>query len=565
VSGDRIAVGTRGSALALVQAGLVRDALERDGRSTRIVIVETAGDRRAPDTAWGEGAFVAAIERALLDGRIDIAVHSAKDVPTDQDERLRIAAYLPRADPRDALVVRADASERRLADLKPGTRVGTDSPRRTGFVLASRPDLVVRPLHGNVPTRLERLDAGEADALLLACAGLDRLGLGDRIVERLAPETVPPAPGQGAIAVQVRGDDARMVALAAAIDDPQTRSAVETERALLAATGGGCRTPIGALATRVDGGLELIAGQASPDGSATVMGRRRGPVEQRMAMARELAAELLADDRVFGQRAAPAAMLDARPKRVLVTRPAAQSAALTSALHAAGLEPIEVPSIAIEIEPPGSKLDLAAQSMHRYDWVIVTSANGARAMLQAAERVRTEFGSPRWAAIGAATGAALEQAGIGVDFRPREATGRAMAAELPIEAGTRILVIRGDLAGLGLAERLTARGAMVDDVVAYRTEEAPSSSRPLLRRAMTEAEIDAIVFTSGSTIRGLLALAAAERLDITRIPAVCIGPGTADDAVRLGFRVLSVASGRDDETLARTVAGALANIPQEIA
>ena len=136
MTGHRIAIGSRGSTLALAQARLVQEALDREGRATRIVIIETEGDRRAPDTAWGEGAFVAAIERALLEGRVDVAVHSAKDVPTDQDPRLSIAAYLSRADARDALVVRSDATFRSLADLPPGSRIGTDSPRRTGFLLA---------------------------------------------------------------------------------------------------------------------------------------------------------------------------------------------------------------------------------------------------------------------------------------------------------------------------------------------------------------------------------------------------------------------------------------------
>jgi hydroxymethylbilane synthase len=272
---------------------LVSEALERDGRRTRLVLIETEGDRRAPDTAWGEGAFVAAIEGALLDGRVDVAVHSAKDVPIEQDPRLRIAAFLPRADPRDALVVRAGATERTLAHLKPGTRLGTDSPRRTGFVLARRPDLVVRPLHGNVDTRLRRLDEGETDALVLACAGLDRLGLGDRIAERLDPETVPPAPGQGAIALQIRSDDGRMLGLTAAIDDPRTRAAVEAERAFLETSGGGCRAPIGALATISGSDIELLAGHASPDGCSWALDRRRGPVADGRDLAIAFAREML--------------------------------------------------------------------------------------------------------------------------------------------------------------------------------------------------------------------------------------------------------------------------------
>ncbi|MEX1168528.1 MAG: hydroxymethylbilane synthase [Chloroflexota bacterium] len=559
----RIAIGSRGSALALAQARLVAEALEREGCTTRLVVVETEGDRRAPDTEWGEGAFVVAIERALLDGRVDVAAHSAKDVPIDQDERLRIAAYLPRADPRDALVVRSDASERRLADLKPGTRVGTDSPRRAGFLLAHRPDLIVHPLHGNVDTRLRRLDESETDALVLACAGLDRMDLGARIAERLAPETVPPAPGQGAIAVQIRSDDARMLRLATPIDDPRTRAAVEAERAFLESSGGGCRAPIGALATISAGELELFAGHASPDGSTTIFGHRRGPVEDGRRMAVELAAELLPEARLGGS-STTSQDASTRPPRVLVTRATGQSEALVLALRGAGLEPVEVPAISIEIDPPGSDLDRAAGSLSWFQWVLVTSANGAQAILGAAERVRAELGSPRWGAIGPATSAILDQEGIGVDFVPSRSHGSAMAAELPIREGDRVLVIRGDLAGSDLAERLRTRGAEVDDVVAYRTLEAPPSSRSLLRQAMAEGAFDAVVFTSGSTIRGLRSLAAAVALDITAIPAVCIGPETADEAARAGFRLLAVASSQDANTLARTTASALTPQPQEI-
>ncbi len=287
-----LSVGSRGSPLALAQAKLVVEALERHGQPSRIVVIQTQGDRRAPDTSWGEGAFVTAIERELLTGQVDVAVHSAKDVPTREDPRLRISAYLPRADPRDALVVRADAKGLKLDDLPPGFRVGTDSPRRTGFLLARRPDLELHPLHGNVDTRLKRLDSGATDALVLAGAGLDRLGLSGRIAERLAPEVVPPAPGQGALAVQIRGDDAHTLAVTAAIDHPPTRAAVETERAFLVASGGGCRSPIGALAVLEDGALLLLGGHVHPDGSAVAFSHRRGPATDARTLALEVALEL---------------------------------------------------------------------------------------------------------------------------------------------------------------------------------------------------------------------------------------------------------------------------------
>ena len=564
MNGPEIAIGSRGSALALAQARLVYEALEHEGRPSRVVIIETEGDRRAPDTAWGEGAFVAAIERALLDGAIDLAVHSAKDVPTDQDPRLRIAAYLPRADPRDALVVRTDAKERRLADLPSGCRVGTDSPRRTGFLLARRPDLVVHPLHGNVDTRLRRLDAGETDALVLACAGLDRMGLADRIAERLEPEIVPPAPGQGAIAVQVRSDDERMLTVAAAIDDRRTRLAVEAERTFLSTSGGGCRAPIGALATVVGDEIDLLGGYASPDDTRIAIGRRHGPLASGEDLARELALEL--DAGTGGRATAGVPGPGSRrssARRVLVTRAADQAAELASALRDAGLDPIPVPAIAIEFEPPRGDLDAAAGLLHTYRWVVITSANGARAILKAAERTLTELGAPSWAAIGPVTRRVLEDEGIEIELQPSQSSGIAMAVELPVDAGDRVLVVRGDLADEELAVALRARGAEVDDVIGYRTREAPASSRGLLRAATADGPIVAAAFTSGSTVRGLLSLGQAESIDVRSFPAVCIGPETADEARIAGFRILAVAPTPDAAALAAAAAIALARKPEE--
>jgi hydroxymethylbilane synthase len=562
VSAGEIAIGSRGSALALAQARLVVEALERTGHSSRIVIIQTEGDRRVPDAAWGEGAFVAAIERALLEGDVDVAVHSAKDVPTDEDPRLRIGAYLPRADPRDALVIRAGAERHGVDDLPLGSRVGTDSPRRTGFLLARRPDLLVHPLHGNVDTRLRRLDSGETDALVLACAGLDRLGLGGRIAERLEPEIVPPAPGQGAVAVQFRRDNTLMLALATAIDHHPTRAAVESERAFLAASGGGCRAPIGALAEIEDGELVLLGGYARPDGSATAVGRRRGPAEDGLALGRELALELDARFRRRQTATARNGGHDTR-QRVIVTRATEQAGELVSELRGAGLDPIAVPTIAVEFEPPGGALDAAAKELHTYAWVVITSANGAGAIVQAARRVSSELGAPSWAAIGPATRRVLEHAGIEVDLLPSQSSGSAMAVELPVVSGGRVLVVRGDLAGDELAVALRARGAEVDDVVAYRTREAPESSGPLLRQALVDGPIAAVVLTSGSTVRGLGALGQAESIDIHSFPCVCIGPETADEARAAGFRILAVSPSPDSAALAAATARALAIQPQE--
>lgn len=288
----KIRLGTRGSALALTQTGLVAGALGGLGHRVELIHILTDGDVRAPDTPWGEGAFVAALERALARGQIDLAVHSAKDVPIDGDPGLTIAAYPPRDDPRDVLVSRDPAGT--LAMLPPGAVVGTDSPRRSGFLRAARPDARVVPLSGNVDTRLRRLDDGEVDALILAAAGLRRLGRTDRISQFLDPASMPPAPGQGALAVQARADDRAAIKAGGALDDAPTRLCVEVERAVLQRAGGGCRAPLGALAVVEGDRLTVLAAAADPDGSWSLVRHWTGRSGEAERAGSELAAALLA-------------------------------------------------------------------------------------------------------------------------------------------------------------------------------------------------------------------------------------------------------------------------------
>ncbi len=259
-----IRLGTRGSRLALIQSQIAAARLAELGRAVELVTVVTEGDTRPPGTVPGEGVFVTALERALSSGEIDLAVHSAKDVPLIQDPGLVIGAFPERADPRDVLVTASGGAS--LAGLEPGAQVGTDSPRRAGFLLAARADLQVRSFHGNVDSRIRRLDQGRADALVLAAAGLDRLGLGGRVDQRLEPQVVTPAPGQGALAIQARRDDHDALDLLARIDDPSVRLAVLTERIVLEATGGTCRSPVGALAEVRHGRIGLYAAAVTADG-----------------------------------------------------------------------------------------------------------------------------------------------------------------------------------------------------------------------------------------------------------------------------------------------------------
>ncbi|HEX4215935.1 MAG TPA: hydroxymethylbilane synthase [Candidatus Dormibacteraeota bacterium] len=252
----RLRLGSRGSRLALIQSELIAAGLRRLGHEVDIVRIVTEGDNRTDTTAIGDGIFVGALESALVAGDIDLAMHSAKDMALEERGQLVVGAYTERADPRDALVTR---DGRGLGDLPQGAVVGTDSPRRQAFLLALRPDLEVRSVRGNVDTRVRRLDEGVVDALVLAAAGLDRLGLADRIALRFDPAQMPPAPAQGALAAQVRRDDKAVRALMARLDLPRVRLAVTTERGLLAHLGGGCRAPIGALAEVRDERLHLTA------------------------------------------------------------------------------------------------------------------------------------------------------------------------------------------------------------------------------------------------------------------------------------------------------------------
>lgn len=259
-------IGTRGSALALWQAGHVRHRLARElGLDSEIVAVRTSGDRfnQSPVGALGlKGVFIKELEEALVDSRADLAVHSMKDVPTAIDPRFAFPAVLKRDDVRDCLLSRSGAGLEQLPD---GARVGTSSLRRRAQLLQRRPSLEIVDLRGNVDTRLAKLERGEYDAIVVAKAGLDRLGLAERITEVLPCEVLLPAVGQGALGIETRSADGELGRLLAPLDDLETRAAVRAERALLAELEGGCQVPVGAWARRENGRLVMDACVASLD------------------------------------------------------------------------------------------------------------------------------------------------------------------------------------------------------------------------------------------------------------------------------------------------------------
>ncbi len=292
-----IRVGTRGSALALAQADLVIESLKKGNPDVRFEreIVRTAGDRdqKSDIAAVGYGVFVSELESVLAAGDIDVAVHSLKDMPSTLDAKFCIVAVPYREDPRDVIVSR---DGRTLMDLPAGATVGTGSARRKTLLLEKRPDLNVVPIRGNVPTRLEKLDSEDGpDAIVLAAAGLKRLGLEDRVTEYLKCWDFVAAVGQGALAIETRADDAETQAMTKPLQHEETRIAVDAERIFLAAMESGCSAPVSAHARVRDGHISIHSFAGATDGSRVLRADREGPAAEGKDFANELAEELLSN------------------------------------------------------------------------------------------------------------------------------------------------------------------------------------------------------------------------------------------------------------------------------
>ena len=295
-----IRIGTRGSLLATTQAGTIRDQLIARGHDAELVIISTAGDlSSAPVAEIGVGVFTAALREAIADGRVDMAVHSYKDLPTAADDRFVIAAVPRREDPRDALVARDGLV---LGELPVGSVIGTSSVRRAAQLRALGLGLEICPLRGNLDTRLNRVSSGDLDGILVARAGLARLGRLSDVTETLEPVQMLPAPGQGALAVECRSGDTALAALLAELDDPDTRTAVTAERVLLADLEAGCSAPVGAIAEvvesidedgRVFEELSLRACVAAADGSDVIRASGIGNPGRAAELGLSVAAELL--------------------------------------------------------------------------------------------------------------------------------------------------------------------------------------------------------------------------------------------------------------------------------
>jgi hydroxymethylbilane synthase len=493
----------------------------------------------------GRGAFTESIERAIKRKEIDFAVHSLKDLPVESSTGLLIAAVVGPRNPGEVLVSQKGKA---LKDLEPGSVVGTSSLRRRAQLLAARPDLRIADIRGNVETRIEKVMRGDYDATVLAAAGVERLGLLERVSEYLETELILSAPGQGAVAVQCRDDDPQMIELLAKIDDAELHGCTLAERSFLSGLGGGCSAPVAALAVRTGGALPIrLTGRIiSLDGSRTIQVEESGidPRALGMKLAKlamnDGAAEILKSS--LGWR--PAAPLSG--KRVVVTRPRLQNAEIIEMLERQGAEAVEIPVVRTVGLDEGSAVDEVLDHLARFDWIVFTSRNAVEQFSAAAKRRGVVLGdyAGKVAAVGPSTAAAMAAAGLGADLVARGQTGRSVAEEMVFERGDKVLhPCAKDRVG-ELHEVLSERGAEVTEISIYRTESLPIDANGL---SELQAGVDWVLFTSGSTVRGFVdgvRAAGGEALlfgEGCRIRYACIGPTTAKAARDIGLLPVVVA------------------------
>ena len=574
-------IGSRPSRLALAQAELVRQRLSPllPSATIEVVPIRTSGDRMttaALAEVGGKGLFIKELEQALVQRRIDLAVHSMKDLPALLAPAFRIAAVPERADPRDALLARAGGDS--LEALANGARLGTSSARRRFEALRLRPDLDVVALRGNVDTRLARLAAGDFDAIVLAMAGLMRLERGDRDAAYGGVAPVPldardfvPCGGQGALCIEalagrpVGGADEVEAALAA-LEDRRARLETTAERAFLAALGASCVSPVGAFARldaatltmralifSLDGARHLsdeMSAEVADGEAAAALGAR---LAQRMLAggARELiggaasldaaTAKAGAAEGVAAEAAAPTVATALRGRRVVVTRASEAGGAFAVGLRALGAEVVEFPTIELVAPDSYAVVEAAIARLASFDWVIFTSASGVERMI---ERMGTRgvdsraLGGLKLGAIGPATAARLAAHALAATAMPTEYRAEAIVEAIGAARirGARILIPRAQVAREVLPEMLAAAGAR-EVVVApvYKTVKPTNAPVERVRKLITAGTIDLVAFTSSSTVTNFCEMIGANAA--RGLKAAAIGPITAESARAAGMEV----------------------------
>ena len=560
---DSLIIGTRGSPLSIIAAGIVSSRIKKAFPELSIIIkkIRTEGDNDRttpiPDLNYkkGDGIFTTLIEKELLNGSIDIAVHSLKDLPTLLPRGLIIGAVLERDDPRDVLISR---DKLKLKDLPNHATIGTDSPRRSAQLLAFRKDINVKSLRGNVQTRIQKLFRGDYDAIVLSAAGILRLGLSRKITQYLPLDIMLPAPGQGAVAVEIRDGDGEIMEITCSINHKPTELAVNCEREFLLNLGGGCRVPIGAHSNLKDGVLTLDGMISNNDGTQIFREVLKSNYSGYKKIGMRLAKLLLKK----GAKKILKEHLALYNKKILITRASEQANELSDKLSALGASTILFPTIKFEPLAESQSLRLT-NNLEKCDWLVFTSVNGVRFFFECLEKERYDIkilNFKKIAAVGPSTAASLNKKGIKVDFFPKRHLTSEIAGGMGGIVGKRILLPRTDIACRDLAKQLTNKGALVDEVVVYRTLSVDDSRAIELNWLLEERKLDLIIFTSASTVQNFARLLS--RINVRyskdfKTKVACIGPVTAKAAEMAGIKPDIVAK-------IYTIDGLLAEILQDL-
>ncbi len=596
-------IGSRGSKLALWQSNWIKQELERlhPGLVVEIEIIKTTGDKMqevslAGLAGAGKGVFTKEIEEALLNRSVDLAVHSLKDLPTVLPDGLHIAAITERVDVRDALICSAalHGTVKAIRDLPNGARVGTSSLRRRAQLLHQRPDLQISELRGNVDTRLRKLDEGQYDAIILASAGLIRLGFADRISARIHPAEMLSAVSQGALGIEARINDDRTNLLLESLNHWPTRFAAEAERAVLRELGGGCAVPIAALGiVNADNRLRLEALVADVEGKQMIRLHAEGSAHQAEEIGTQLAEALVqagARDllQVEGHKAAPMntppiqksasvkqietgaqataaaasegnqvataprSVPDAEQplagRKVIVTRSPKQSSEMVRFLEKLGAEVIACPTIEIKAPTSWEQMDSALAKLSWFDWLAFTSSNGVEYFLRRLDETahgRAELMAHKVCAVGRKTAETLNAANIPVDVMPERFTAEALVEDFIKRygvgqrlRGSKMLLPASKITLDVIRPAMEKIGVYVEVVEAYQTV-LPASSSNEVRTLIGEAKADYIIFTSPSTVGNLAAILETDHLTphLANTRVACIGPRTAEAAELHGLEV----------------------------
>jgi hydroxymethylbilane synthase len=531
----KIIIGARGSKLSLIQTDIIKNHLQPFLPNTQIEVkvIKTTGDKNmspVPLDSIGKGWFTKEIDKELLDGDIDMAVHSLKDLPEVLPEGLILAAIPQREDAREALVSKDNLT---LDNLKKGSIIGTDSNRRMSQILHRRPDIIVKSIRGNVNRRLEKLDNGEYDGVSLAVAGLKRLGLEKRITQYFPVTDFIPSPGQGALAVVIKKTNKKLYKLLQKINDKPTIQAVKAERAFSKAIGGGCKTPVGAYAEIKKGNLSLHAVVGSLNGKHLVKSALIGEPSKPIILGKELAQSIF-------QKCSPW-----YAKYIVITRPDEENKKLAKELKKLSLKTLSYPTIHIESNPLSKEAREQLQNLQQFDWVLFTSSNGVKYFMNTLEQLninKSILKSKLIGAVGPKTATEAKNYGLTINIIPEKFTTKDLGQALPDLKQKKVLLPRADIATPRLAQQLEKKGATVVNVPIYHTEYKKNKSANIIE-LIENGQIACLTFTSPSTLQGFIQNIAEKikKETIQNIPVLVIGPVTAQAAQQFEFQKIVMA------------------------